>query len=59
MATTSEILNKLNLQPNPEGGFYSETFRDTSVVLSSSQLPSECKFSPDALLFSFFSFSSV
>ncbi|KAJ6993549.1 hypothetical protein NC653_016627 [Populus alba x Populus x berolinensis] len=43
MATTSEILNKLNLQPNPEGGFYSETFRDTSVVLSSSQLPSEYK----------------
>ncbi|KAH8505482.1 hypothetical protein H0E87_012642 [Populus deltoides] len=43
MVTTSEIVNKLNLQPHPEGGFYSETFRDTSVVLSSSQLPSEYK----------------
>ncbi|KAB5552485.1 hypothetical protein DKX38_009796 [Salix brachista] len=43
MATTSEIVKKLNLQPHEEGGFYSETFRDTSVVLSSSQLPSEYK----------------
>ncbi|KAL9399246.1 hypothetical protein Peur_008207 [Populus x canadensis] len=43
MATSSEIVNKLNLQPHPEGGFYSETFRDTSIVLSSPQLPSEYK----------------
>ncbi|KAJ6699025.1 hypothetical protein OIU79_012322 [Salix purpurea] len=43
MATTSEIVKKLNLLPHEEGGFYSETFRDTSVVLSSSQLPSEYK----------------
>ncbi|CAK7352406.1 unnamed protein product [Dovyalis caffra] len=43
MATTSKIVKKLNLQPHPEGGFFSETFRDTSIVLSSSQLPSEYK----------------
>ncbi|KAF9680378.1 hypothetical protein SADUNF_Sadunf06G0114900 [Salix dunnii] len=43
MATTSEIVEKLNLQPHTEGGFYAETLRDTSIVLSSSQLPSEYK----------------
>ncbi|KAH7519318.1 hypothetical protein FEM48_Zijuj08G0023600 [Ziziphus jujuba var. spinosa] len=41
MATASEIAAKLNLNPHPEGGFYSETFRDTSVLLSKSQLPPE------------------
>ncbi|KAK9274650.1 hypothetical protein L1049_021901 [Liquidambar formosana] len=37
-ASTSEIVAKLNLNPHPEGGFFSETFRDTSVILSKSQL---------------------
>uniref|UniRef100_A0A9I9DAF1 DUF985 domain-containing protein n=1 Tax=Cucumis melo TaxID=3656 RepID=A0A9I9DAF1_CUCME len=43
MATASQIVAKLNLKPHPEGGFYSETFRDYSVHLSKSQLPSEYK----------------
>ncbi|KAH7574538.1 hypothetical protein ACOSQ2_008945 [Xanthoceras sorbifolium] len=43
MVTASEIAAKLNLKPHPEGGFYSETFRDTSVILSKSQLPSQYK----------------
>lgn len=43
MATASEIVAKLNLKPHPEGGFYSETFRDHSVHLSKSHLPPECK----------------
>ncbi|GAA0167817.1 hypothetical protein Leryth_023619 [Lithospermum erythrorhizon] len=42
-ATTSKLITKLNLQPNPEGGFYSETFRDNSVFLSKSHLPSHYK----------------
>ncbi|KAK6126750.1 hypothetical protein DH2020_039495 [Rehmannia glutinosa] len=42
-ATKSEIVEKLNLKPHPEGGFYSETFRDTSIVLSKSYLPSQYK----------------
>nr|XP_043622324.1 uncharacterized protein LOC122593927 [Erigeron canadensis] len=37
--TTSDIIAKLNLTPNPEGGFFIETFRDTSINLSTSQLP--------------------
>ncbi|PNY14050.1 hypothetical protein L195_g010721 [Trifolium pratense] len=41
--SASEIAQKLNLQPHPEGGFYAETFRDHSVQLSTSQLPSEYK----------------
>ncbi|KAJ9687900.1 hypothetical protein PVL29_013901 [Vitis rotundifolia] len=43
MASTSEIVAKLNLQPHPEGGFFSETLRDTSVILPKSILPSEYK----------------
>lgn len=43
-ATASGIVAKLNLTPHPEGGFYAETFRDSSIVLSKSQLPHECKF---------------
>ncbi|GLT98806.1 hypothetical protein SLE2022_162860 [Rubroshorea leprosula] len=43
MASASEIALKLNLSPHPEGGFYAETFRDTSVFLSKSQLPPEYK----------------
>ncbi|XP_030469842.1 uncharacterized protein LOC115688216 [Syzygium oleosum] len=42
-ATTSQIVEKLKLTPHPEGGFYSETFRDTSVLLSRSQLPPQYK----------------
>ncbi|KAF3625083.1 hypothetical protein BC332_24715 [Capsicum chinense] len=39
MATASKIVEKLNLKPHPEGGFYSETFRDNTVILSKSNLP--------------------
>ncbi|KAK3040339.1 hypothetical protein RJ639_026744 [Escallonia herrerae] len=39
----SEIVSKLNLKPHPEGGFYSETARDSSIVLTKSQLPPEYK----------------
>lgn len=42
--TASEVVGKLNLKPHPEGGFFSETFRDTSITLSTSQLPPECKY---------------
>ncbi|KAK9075937.1 hypothetical protein SSX86_004267 [Deinandra increscens subsp. villosa] len=41
--TTSEIITKLNLQPNSEGGFFVETFRDASINLSTSQLPPRFK----------------
>ncbi|XVE70730.1 hypothetical protein DITRI_Ditri10aG0094300 [Diplodiscus trichospermus] len=47
MASASEIVAKLNLVPNPEGGFYAETFRDTSIFLSKSQLPPEYKVDRD------------
>ncbi|XP_059634699.1 uncharacterized protein LOC132277026 [Cornus florida] len=43
MASASQIVEKLNLKPHPEGGFYSETLRDTSITLSKSQLPLEYK----------------
>nr|XP_023903996.1 uncharacterized protein LOC112015795 isoform X2 [Quercus suber] len=43
MGSASEIIAKLNLATNPEGGFYSETFRDNSIVLSKSQLPPQYK----------------
>ncbi|KAI3447231.1 hypothetical protein Pfo_003896 [Paulownia fortunei] len=42
-ATKSGIVAKLNLKPHPEGGFYSETFRDTSIILSKSHLPTQYK----------------
>ncbi|KAK3438655.1 hypothetical protein EUGRSUZ_C03305 [Eucalyptus grandis] len=42
-ATTSRIVEKLKLTPHPEGGFFSETFRDTSIHLSRSQLPPHYK----------------
>ncbi|KAL9672694.1 hypothetical protein QQ045_028946 [Rhodiola kirilowii] len=42
-ATASEIIKMLDLKPNPEGGFYSETFRDTAVILSKSHLSSNYK----------------
>ncbi|XP_004508010.1 uncharacterized protein [Cicer arietinum] len=41
--SASEIAKKLNLQPHPEGGFYAETFRDHSVLLSTSHLPPQYK----------------
>ncbi|KAL1825336.1 hypothetical protein ACET3Z_012114 [Daucus carota] len=41
--TTSQIIEKFNLKANPEGGFYTETFRDKSLILSTSQLPSQYK----------------
>ncbi|KAG6389092.1 hypothetical protein SASPL_150551 [Salvia splendens] len=40
---SSQVVAKLNLKPHPEGGFYSETFRDTSVNLSKSHLPPQLK----------------
>ncbi|GAV64765.1 Cupin_5 domain-containing protein, partial [Cephalotus follicularis] len=43
MAKASEVASKLNLKPHPEGGFYAETFRDTSVILPKSLLPSNYK----------------
>ncbi|EYU28316.1 hypothetical protein ABFS83_12G130400 [Erythranthe nasuta] len=42
-ATKSQIVEKLDLKPHPEGGFYSETFRDSSVILSKSHLPPQYK----------------
>ncbi|KAL0345005.1 UNVERIFIED_CONTAM: hypothetical protein Sradi_4331800 [Sesamum radiatum] len=41
--TKSEIVAKLNLKPHPEGGYYCETFRDNSIVLSKSHLPPQYK----------------
>lgn len=38
-ATASKLVAKLNLKPHPEGGFYRETFRDSSLLLSRSHLP--------------------
>ncbi|CAL9215522.1 unnamed protein product [Arabidopsis halleri] len=39
MVKSSEIVGKLNLRAHQEGGFFAETFRDSSVFLSTSQLP--------------------
>lgn len=39
----SEVAAMFNLKPHPEGGFYSETFRDPSITLSKSQLPPQYK----------------
>jgi len=33
----------LDMQPHPEGGFFKETLRDTSVILSKSTLPPQYK----------------
>ncbi|XP_021756715.1 uncharacterized protein LOC110721825 [Chenopodium quinoa] len=43
MLRASEIVEKLNLTPHPDGGFYFETFRDNSVSLSKSLLPPQYK----------------
>lgn len=39
--TVEEVVAKLQLQPHPEGGFFAETFRDSTVTLSLDQLPKE------------------
>ncbi|XP_064986636.1 uncharacterized protein LOC135625581 [Musa acuminata AAA Group] len=41
--TASEVAEMLDLKPHPEGGFYSETFRDFSITLGKSQLPPRYK----------------
>lgn len=38
-----KLIQALNLQPHPEGGFYAETFRDEYVNLPTSALPSHFK----------------
>ncbi|XP_008792852.2 uncharacterized protein LOC103709333 [Phoenix dactylifera] len=38
-----EVAALLDLKPHPEGGFFSETFRDSSITLSKSQLPPQYK----------------
>ncbi|KAE8689143.1 Detected protein of confused Function [Hibiscus syriacus] len=43
MASASEIAAKLKLVPNPEGGLFSEPFRDTSIFLSKSHLHPQYK----------------
>lgn len=37
--TVEEVVAKLQLQPHPEGGFFTETFRDSNVTLTLDQLP--------------------
>ncbi|KAF3792318.1 hypothetical protein EJ110_NYTH00466 [Nymphaea thermarum] len=39
----SRIAALLNLQPHPEGGYYKETLRDSSIHLNESQLPPHYK----------------
>ncbi|OIW18760.1 hypothetical protein TanjilG_13514 [Lupinus angustifolius] len=41
--SASEIVEKLNLEAHHQGGFYTETFQDDSILLHKSQLPSEYK----------------
>ncbi|CAL0306939.1 unnamed protein product [Lupinus luteus] len=41
--SASEIATKLNLQAHRQGGFYTETFQDDSILLQKSQLPTEYK----------------
>ncbi|XP_056176934.1 uncharacterized protein LOC115671163 [Syzygium oleosum] len=41
--TCSQIISRLNLQGNPDGGYYAQTLRDSSIVLSKSLLPSRYK----------------
>lgn len=38
-ATVEEVVEKLQLLPHPEGGFFKETFRDETVHLQLEQLP--------------------
>ncbi|KAL5682338.1 hypothetical protein ACJX0J_008723, partial [Zea mays] len=41
--TATEVAALLDLKPHPEGGFYTETFRDGSITLTTSQLPPHYK----------------
>lgn len=41
--SASDVVAKLDMKPHPEGGFYKETFRDHSVLLNKSHLPSTYK----------------
>ncbi|KAL6226814.1 hypothetical protein ACLB2K_000774 [Fragaria x ananassa] len=41
--TAAQIVENLKLNPHQEGGFFSETFRDTSIVLPLCQLPPDYK----------------
>ncbi|KAJ8422323.1 hypothetical protein Cgig2_011615 [Carnegiea gigantea] len=43
MVRASQIVEKLSLKTHPDGGFYIETFRDHSVILSKSYLPAQYK----------------
>jgi hypothetical protein len=40
--TATEVAAMLDLKPHPEGGYYAETFRDSSVSLTTDQLPPQC-----------------
>ncbi|KAJ1701441.1 hypothetical protein LUZ63_001220 [Rhynchospora breviuscula] len=40
---SSEVVALLDLKPHVEGGFFTETFRDSSITLSTSQLPPQYK----------------
>ena len=40
--TATEVAALLDLKPHPEGGYYAETFRDSSVSLTTDQLPPQC-----------------
>ncbi len=37
MTNAQDIINKLNLQPHPEGGWYSEIYRSQQLVVSGTQ----------------------
>ncbi|KAK1263724.1 hypothetical protein QJS04_geneDACA013523 [Acorus gramineus] len=39
MKRASEVAELLDLKAHPDGGYYSETFRDSSIILSKSLLP--------------------
>jgi predicted cupin superfamily sugar epimerase len=41
--TATEVAALLDLKPHPEGGYYAETFRDSSVSLTTDQLPPQYK----------------
>ncbi|KAH9602193.1 hypothetical protein KSS87_000809 [Heliosperma pusillum] len=43
MLRRREIVERLKLKEHPDGGFYTETFRDHSITLSVSHLPSQYK----------------
>ncbi|KAK1287420.1 hypothetical protein QJS10_CPB19g01928 [Acorus calamus] len=43
MKRASEVAELLDLKAHPDGGYYSETFRDSSIILSKSLLPNRYK----------------